>query len=382
MSLSPKASHELEESTEATVREARYRAEYEQAEQQLAAELSMQAAQNLQYLEAEQRIYAQARVQTVEAGLAMEYAQAQSNLHNAYLRQVQEVNEQLTTAEAQFQSSIRNFHDQTAAQTLQSDQLRRELANAQREAEANKGKIALVEETLAQERGLSSHNLQLQAEKWEEHTSTITIQAEEAIADLQEQKGEALEEIDHLSQRLIHTTSELEEWDRWYATPGENDGVGEEELLQEQPAPTTPTVCSIPSRFLPPTTVPSFATKAPTTTSAPATHDDSRYPPEKSSLPTFAPMTPQQVLPQSPPGISAPTTPVPFSSTQVPSSSASLAKKGTGTADSQVPPIIFCKFASGGLTWGSRFRLIFLCLFSGVGFGVRNRVTDFEPILQ
>ena len=95
----------------------------------------------------------------------MEYAQAQSNLHNAYLRQVQEVNEQLTTAEAQFQSSIRNFHDQTAAQTLQSDQLRRELANAQREAEANKGKIALVEETLAQERGLSSHNLQLQAEK-------------------------------------------------------------------------------------------------------------------------------------------------------------------------------------------------------------------------
>ena len=35
--------YELEESTEATVREARYRAEYEQAEQQLAAELSMQA---------------------------------------------------------------------------------------------------------------------------------------------------------------------------------------------------------------------------------------------------------------------------------------------------------------------------------------------------
>ena len=70
--------YELEESTEGTVREARYRAEYEQAEQQLAAELSMQAAQNLQYLEAEQRVYAQARVQTVEAGLAMEYAQAQS----------------------------------------------------------------------------------------------------------------------------------------------------------------------------------------------------------------------------------------------------------------------------------------------------------------
>ena len=102
-----------------------------------------------------------------------------------HLRQVQEVNEQLTTAEAQYQASIRNFHNQTA-QTLQSDQLRRELPNAQREAEANKGKTALVEETFAQERGLSSHNLQLQAEKWEERASTITIQAEEATADLQD----------------------------------------------------------------------------------------------------------------------------------------------------------------------------------------------------
>ena len=154
----------------------------------------------------------------MEAGLAMEYAQAQSNLHNAYLRQVQEVNEQLTTAEAQYQASICNFHDQTAAQTLQSDQLRRELANAQREAEANKGKIALVDPC---SRARAIHSQPTTAgEKWEEHTSTITIQAEEAIADLQDKKGEALEEVDHLSQRLIHTTTELEEWDRWYATQG------------------------------------------------------------------------------------------------------------------------------------------------------------------
>ena len=77
---------------------------------------------------------------------------------------MQEVNEQLTMAEAQYQASIRNFHDQTAAHTLQSDQLRRELAKAQQEAEANKGKVALVEQTLAQERGLSTHNLELQSE--------------------------------------------------------------------------------------------------------------------------------------------------------------------------------------------------------------------------
>ena len=74
---------ELEKSTEATVCEARYRAEYEQAAQQLSAEFSMQAAQNLQFLEAEQRIYAQTRIQTVETGLAMEFTQAQSNMHNA-----------------------------------------------------------------------------------------------------------------------------------------------------------------------------------------------------------------------------------------------------------------------------------------------------------
>ena len=93
----------------------------------------------------------------------------------------------------------------------------------QREAEANRGKILLVEQTLAQERGLSFHNLQLQAEKWEEHASTITMQAEEAIADVNEEKGEALEKIDQLPQRLIHYTTEVEECDRWYANPGDNE---------------------------------------------------------------------------------------------------------------------------------------------------------------
>ena len=112
------------------------------------------------------------------------------------------------------------------------------------------------------------------------------LQQEEAIADLNEEKGEALEEFYHLSQRLIHTTLELEEWDRWCQNMDENEGVG---------AATTP-VCSIPSRYLPPTVVPNFATKAQTTSSTPAVHDESRYPQESSSLPTFAPMAPQQLL--------------------------------------------------------------------------------------
>ena len=142
-------------------------------------------------------------------------------MHNAYFRQVQEVNEQLTQTETQYKASIHNFHDETAAHKLQSDHLRREWAKTQ-QAEANKGKIALVEQTLAQERGLSSHNLQLQAEKWEERASNITIQAEETIADLNEEKGEALEEIDQPSRRLIHNTTGLEEWDRWYQNTGQS----------------------------------------------------------------------------------------------------------------------------------------------------------------
>ena len=54
---------------------------------------------------------------------------------------------------------------------------------------------------------LKSRVILLQAEKWEEHTSNITIQSEEAIAKLSEEKGEALEETDPLSQRLMHCTT-------------------------------------------------------------------------------------------------------------------------------------------------------------------------------
>ena len=52
-----RATYELEESTAAAVREAQYQQEYEQAAQQLSAELNAQAAQQLHYLETEQRAY-------------------------------------------------------------------------------------------------------------------------------------------------------------------------------------------------------------------------------------------------------------------------------------------------------------------------------------
>ena len=77
------------------MREAQYQEEYEHAAQQLSAELNAQAAQQLQYLETEQRAYAQARLSTLESGLAMEYSQTQAAMQMAYLNQVQEVNSHL-----------------------------------------------------------------------------------------------------------------------------------------------------------------------------------------------------------------------------------------------------------------------------------------------
>ena len=74
-----------------------------------------------------------------------------------------------------------------------------------------------------------------------------------------------------------------------------------------------------PSRYLPPTTVPNFATKAQTFASNPAVPDENRYPQERffpSDLCTHDSATTLQPFS---PGI--PTTPVPFFSTQVPSSS-------------------------------------------------------------
>ena len=54
-----RVTYKLEESTAAAVREAQYQQERKHAAQQLSAKLSVQAAQQLNYLETEQRAYAQ-----------------------------------------------------------------------------------------------------------------------------------------------------------------------------------------------------------------------------------------------------------------------------------------------------------------------------------
>ena len=75
---------ELDASTAASVREAQYRQGHEHAAQQLSAELSVQAAQQLNYLETEQRACAQACLSTLEKGLAMEFSQTQATMQQAF----------------------------------------------------------------------------------------------------------------------------------------------------------------------------------------------------------------------------------------------------------------------------------------------------------
>ena len=87
--MASRVTFELEEQTASAVREAQLRDEYAQAASELRTELSEEAAQRFQYLEQQQNIFAQARLRTVESALGTEYAQAQQNLQQQYLTQVQ-----------------------------------------------------------------------------------------------------------------------------------------------------------------------------------------------------------------------------------------------------------------------------------------------------
>ena len=75
-----RVTYELDESTATAVREAQYQQEYEHAAQQLSAELSVQVALQLSYLETEQRAYAQTRLSTLARRLAMEHSQTHATM--------------------------------------------------------------------------------------------------------------------------------------------------------------------------------------------------------------------------------------------------------------------------------------------------------------
>ena len=104
--MASRVTFELEEQTASAVREAQLRDEYAQAASELRTELSEEAAQRFQYLEHQQNIFARARLRTVESALGTEYAQAQQNLQQQYLTQVQGLHNELQTAQRQFSEQL------------------------------------------------------------------------------------------------------------------------------------------------------------------------------------------------------------------------------------------------------------------------------------
>ena len=152
---------ELEEQTASAVREAQLRDECAQAASELRTELSGEAAQRFQYLEQQQNIFAQARLRTVESALGTEYAQAQQNLQQQYLTQVQGLHHDLQTAQRQFSEQLSQERE---AKNQEMEALRRELAgkaqlireqandlqqNARMHREMHENEEARAHETLA-----------------------------------------------------------------------------------------------------------------------------------------------------------------------------------------------------------------------------------------
>ena len=104
--MASRVTYELEEQAAAAVREEELRNEHAREAQILRAVLSAEAAQHFQHLEQQQNIFAQARLRTVESALGTEYAQAQQNLQQQYLTQVQGLHNELQTAQRQFSDQL------------------------------------------------------------------------------------------------------------------------------------------------------------------------------------------------------------------------------------------------------------------------------------
>ena len=318
-----RVTYELEESTAAAVREAQYQEEYEHAAQQLSAELNAQAAQQLHYLETEQRAYAQARLSTMESGLAMEYSQTQAAMQMAYLNQVQEVNSHLSQAEARYQGAI---HQQNQSHEAQLSQLRRELLQAQTKAEKATEELQKLKRDAsrvhAEERDSAKRTLSTQAELWQAHLEHVTQEAESAIQLLESEQNSSLREIDSLSRELIHSKTELEEWETWYSDEGRDQENEADPPIASQAAPLTPPVMQsgVPVEYLPPLSAPSFlpkATSQPLIASSSGPTTEVRQSQVNSPIPTFAPTTPPSLMGQQPAGMTLPNTPVPNPSTPI-----------------------------------------------------------------
>ena len=268
--MASRVTFELEEQTAAAVREEELRNEYAREAENLRAVLSAEVAQHFQHLEHQQNIFAQARLRTVESALGTEYAQAQQNLQQQYLTQVQGLHHELQTAQRQFSEQL---SQERAAKNQEMEALRRELAekaqltreqasdlqqNARMHREMHENEEARVHEALA-----------AQAERWKIHCDELTQQCDAGRV------SEMERDMDELSAKYIEVSEKLEQWDLWWqeastnAREAEITGIYPEGLTtiaeeERRPQPVTPIVQSqptIPQEFLPPPLPPKFAHK-------------------------------------------------------------------------------------------------------------------------
>ena len=153
--------------------EAQYRQEYEHAAQQLSAELSVQAAQQLNYLETETAcqctstpIHPGNGTFTDPGHTATGLSESSSGTVNAHLSQ----------AEAQYQGAV---HQQNQAHEI-TLQLQRELLQAQNQAEKATKELRDASRIQAEERDFSKRTLSTQAELWQAHLEHVK-EAESAM---------------------------------------------------------------------------------------------------------------------------------------------------------------------------------------------------------
>ena len=199
-------------------------------------------------------------------------------------------------------------------------QFRRELLQAQNQVEKATEELQQTKRDVsrvhAEDLDSSKKTLAAQTELWQTHLKHVTEEVESAMQLLKAEQDNSLRESDHLSQELIHSNSELEEWETWCSDKGRDQENEADQPTTSQAVPlTTPIMKSgAPVEYPPPLSAPSFlpkATSPPLILSSSSPTTEVRQSQVNSPIPTFAPTTPPSLLGQQPAGMMSPTTPMP-----------------------------------------------------------------------
>ena len=236
--------------------------------------LSLQAQQEMQYWENQQRETFVTRLRIAEHHMWQEVSQRNHAVEMTALQNNQRLRVELEEAETSYRQGI---HQETEAFAQRDRQ----------EVDFHANSSAQAQSLLSAERQQYDKDLKEQAERWQQSLDMVTQGAEDELREEQE-------DCQELRQELVEAQTTLLEWDDWYDTEylpfleqqGEehsfaatnalfrsfNDGNAEEEATQgamaekplPQSSPLTPAVLqsSLKSSHLPPSSLP-FQKKAP-----------------------------------------------------------------------------------------------------------------------